>query len=295
MSSTLLGMVDWNGSRDIEGHREYKAQWLVESNDIDDGPSVIFTTAGLPAIGSYWDFGNDLDAWAYCMPDWKITPAVTKEPNELWIVEQTFSTKPMKRCQDTAIENPLSEPARLSGSFVTFSRECMYDRFGDATLSSSFELLRGPSMEMDDARPTVQVGLNFTTLPLSLFSSMLHTVNDATLWGLPARCVKLSNATWTRQLYGTCTFYYTVDYDFDIRYDTFDVDVLDEGSRVLAPGGTPTNPRHFTVYKDLNGENTRCILDGSGEAWDGTGSPGVRHVEKYNESNLLLLGIPTSL
>lgn len=70
----------------------------------------------------------------------------------------------------------------------------------------------------------------------------------------------------------------------------------------------PSNPTHFIRYKDWNGENTRVMLDGLGKpcvrmvrVGTGTGvvgdpgDPGYRIVEKYEEYDHLLLGIPAIL
>ncbi len=64
-----------------------------------------------------------------------------------------------------------------------------------------------------------------------------------------------------------------------------------------------SNPAHFIRMKDKNGENIRVILDGHGVPWDTEGSttgtgddnPGSVFIQKYGESNFLLLGIPTVL
>jgi hypothetical protein len=159
---------------------------------------------------------------------------------------------------------------------------------------------------------------------------MVDTLNDATLWGLAARKIKLSNVSWERLLYGTCDYYYKRVFDFDIDFSTFDRDVLDEGTKVLSGqwdrdtgewvlleiegyGGTPNpdaqRPDHFIRYKDRNDENARVILDGNGLPADsvvlraeetGTGTTETEsgaaariQVKKYEESNFLLLGIPT--
>jgi len=130
-------------------------------------------------------------------------------------------------------------------------------------------------------------------------------------------------------------------------YETFDRELLDEGTKVLkghwgrgmvrlppAQGGImfdeghgwvvddispsytdqnlqivpakeadPDNPSHFIRFKDRNNENARVILNGAGLPWDpsaetsGTADdePGRIRVEKYGESNFLLLGIPAAI
>ena len=213
MSSTLKGRIDWNLKVDKDGHRDYMVKWLCVTDDTADGPERVFFTPGLPAIGATWAYGNDTDAWAFRWPTASVTPVETKEPGNHWIVEHTFSTKPLSRCQDDSIENPLDEPDRLSGTFVKYTEEATVDRNGDAITSSSHEMIRGPMVEFDSNRPTVSIEKNILALPLSTFTPMIDSVNDATLWGLGARKVKLSNAKWKRVLYGTCTFYFIVTYD----------------------------------------------------------------------------------
>ena len=317
MAANVWGRLDWSSSATREGHREHRLVWLVGSL-ISDGPFDIYFATGLPVPGSPWVYGNTNDPWAFCAPDWKIAPFEHQgEPNYLWTVEQTFTTIPRRRCQDDSVEDPLLEPDDISGTFIKYQMEVTRDRFGDPIKSSSHEMIRGKLVERDFNRPTVRIKKNLASLPLSTFAPMIDHVNDATLWGLPARCVKLSNVTWQRSLYAVCNYFYTVTYDFDISYDTFDVEIQDEGSKCLIgyspgsdqfpldPDGTDAetgglnkdNPKNFENFLDIHGNPARCLLDaeGDGTPWDGVDSPGVIDVEHYNEANLLLLDIPTSL
>ena len=320
-------------ARDTEGHRNYSVEHIVKTTDSDDGPTVVLGASGLPVIGSLWNFGNDLDVWAFCYPDMKIRGHEEKkgEPPEYWKVTQKFSTRPLNRCQDETIEDPLLQDQVISGSFVKYTQEISKDRFDDPIKTSSHELIHGPQVEFDFNRPTVRIEQNVATLELALFTAMIDTVNGNTLWGLSSRKIKLSDVSWERKWYGTCNIYYTRVFDFDIDFNTFDRVVLDEGTKVLN-GHWPTknecenagawildkictewpdkdNPSHFTRYKDRNGENTRVILDGKGQPADsfvrlgtgegaGTGTdtdPAAQiFVEYYDESNFLLLGIPTT-
>jgi len=299
MSGINLGMLDLGGVRDKEGHREFDVTWLVQTTNILDGPAVVMhSTAGLPVIGSTYFFGNDIDVWAFCYPNLDVArhPDLPRgEKGYYWTVTQKFSTKPLSRCQDSNIENPLAEPMNLSGGFNKYTYEATRDRFGNFLKSSSHEQFRGSNVERDGNRPTVSIQKNLITLPLSTFAPMVDTVNSSALWGLNKRMIKLSNVSWARKLYGTCTFYYTVTYEFDIRYDTFDPVILDEGSKVLAVGGDKNNPNHFIIWKDINGENARILLDGNGGILLDATNPVSKVAEIYFESNFLSLGIPTSL
>ena len=296
-ASVIGGPKVWNGSRDQEGYRTYKVTLQVETNDPDDGPAIAMTAPGLYSVGSYYNIGNDADLWAFCSPEIDVQPVVQDGPNFIWLVTQTFTNKPQKRCNTTQIEDPLDEPDRIGGSFVKHTYEAVKDRNGEYIKTSSWEQLRGPQVERDGSRPTVWIEKNLSTLPLATYTQYIDAVNDSTLWGLPARTVKLSNVTWSRKTYGTCNYYYQVRYEFEINYNTFDKDVLDEGSKIVCPGGDPNKPSDFILNTDDYGNPVKVILDGSGSAWDptGTAEPGKVHIEHYDETNFLLWDIPSSL
>jgi hypothetical protein len=312
---------------DEEGHRTYYVTYLVRTDDSADGPEVVSGAAGLPAVGSAYSVGNDSNPWAFCRRNEEITIAEDQdhEPAVMWQVEKVFSTLPMTRCQDTSIEDPLLEPDRISGGSVTYTEEAVKDRNGDLILTSSLERIRGPQVEFDAGRHTVHVEQNVADLELDLLAEMLHKLNDATLWGLDARKIKFSKYGWRRLIYGVCDFYYVRLLDFDIRFDGFDRIVPDEGTKVLAgewvddDTGTGSdevdwvyvaedwadkdNPQHFYRFKDPHGDPCRVLLDGAGlpanvrtsETGTGVGTAGEIEIEKYDEDDLLLLGIPTTL
>lgn len=318
---TLKSHRTWEMSRDMEGHRTYIIEFKVIADPLD-GPETVLGTPGLPTVGSTWVVDNDSDLWAFCTPIISIKPHLTDQPNTLWFVRQTFTTKPLNRCQTTTIEDPLDEPDRISGTFVKYTKEATQDRFGNLLKSSSHEIFRGPQVERDYNRPTVRIEQNVADLELDVFTFMIDTLNNATMWGLPAGTIKLSNVPWERKYHGACDVYYTRTLEFDIDPEGFDRDLLDEGTKVLhgdwdrdtgqwvvqdvaGASPDPDNPQHFIRYKDLTGENSRVILDGAGlpantqvvgsEGSGTTGGPYVHNFQLYSRSNFLLLGVPGSL
>ena len=144
MTATLLGSLKSNMTIDKDSHRTYDITWLVESTDVDDGPAVIAFVAGLPLTGTAWTFGNDNDPWATCWPNMKIREVLQDrgEWTGQWTIEQVFTTKPLSRCQTIRIENPIAEPARLSGTFTRYTKEATHDRNGYMLISSSNEFHR---------------------------------------------------------------------------------------------------------------------------------------------------------
>lgn len=236
MSARSIGPISWSMTRDEDGQRDYTVVFRVTSDEVI-GPALALQASDLPQEGDTWSFpeaNGESDEWAWCRYNTKVTPVLSKhEPTKDWDLEFLFSTKPVKRCQDTQIEDPLLIPPKISGSFVRYTEEAAYDRFGYPILNSAFEMMRGPKVEFDGNRPQVKIEMNVAQLNLALVQAMVDKLNAYPLWGLPRRCIKLSAAPWERKFYGTCNVYFTYTLEFDIRYDTFDRVLLDEGTKVL--------------------------------------------------------------
>jgi hypothetical protein len=274
----------WSMTRDTDGNRKYKFVTLVISDDPKDGPATVLQTAGIPIPGDYWIIDNDADLWATCKLDAEVKPLVTNEPNYQWEVTQTFDTKADdKKCKDQQLEDPLLIPDRISGGFTRYQEEATEDRDGNPIENSAHEQFRGPQVEFDKNRPSVKIAQNVPDLELGLFSSMIDNVNTDPLWGLGPRCIKLSNVTWERKFYGQCYRYFERTLEFEIRYDGFDRDLLDEGTKVLnghwkdprtsdqwvvdniaGAAPDPSNPKHFIRFVDRRGNPSKVILDGHG-------------------------------
>jgi hypothetical protein len=325
MTTKFKGWTQWRGSRDEGGHRTYTLKTYITSNSSGDGPVRVFHTPGLPVPGSVWALGNDLDAYAWCRPNMELDPVVTEEPNFNWVVTNTFSTKPPNReeqkynpqfCYDQEIQDPLLVPPQISGGAQKFQREAVLDMNGKMIRNSAWELVRGPQNEWDESRPTITIQQNFADFTfIKAAYAFVDCVNQDTMWGLDPRCIKLSNVSWERKFWGQCLKYFTRTLSFDIKYDTFDRTLMDEGTKVIKGywDKDPTsrtygqyiklasdlkNPSNFIRFKDFNGENAKVILDGQGYPLGGDGmspgKPGQIFVQKYVGVDLLSLGVPSS-
>ena len=307
----------WGGNRTSEGNREYFVTRLVKASNSEVGPATVMFASGLPAIGDTWNFTGESDGWAFCTPERDVSLYNHSEgdPHEWWEVTDKYTTAhdALKRCQDENIDDPLLEPAEVSGSFVKMQREATHDKDGIAIVTPSQQLIRGPQVEFDENRPTVRISQNYSSLGLETFAPMVDTVNDAPLWGLAPRTIKLSNVSWSRKVYGKCGYFYNRGYDFDIMYNTFDRTILREDTRVLnghwdagnwildnvdGSPPDPTKPSHYIQYKDSQGDAATAIVTSGGRPWSGvyaySGGPPYITIQKYTETNFLLLGIPTS-
>lgn len=327
----------WSGDVDEDNYRTYKVTHLVLSQG-GDGPANVLRCPGLPRTGSPWIYGNDVDVWVWCRPNKTVQLHNGKQGeirgrtghDIIYAVESTYSNKPLKQCHEYSFEDPILEPPKVSGSFVTYQEEATHDRFNRPIVSSSWEQIRGPSVEFDRSRPTVEISMNVLIFSLPLVAAMMDTVNDSMLWGLYPRMIKLSRVSWERLFYGECYVYYRLNLGFDVNYDTFDRIVQDEGQKVLSGywnpsnlsqwvvrvvGDTyadPLNPNHFIKAVDPDGNPMHMVLDGYGKPAGTlitsvdprTGQPstganpecseiGNILIQRYHESNFLLLGIPT--
>lgn len=311
------GSYRWRMTRDEAGYREYQLGIRVMAEP-EDGPANVLRTPGLPVPGYPWAIRNDFDFWAWCRANCTVDPEADDdgEPTQVWGLGFTFSNKPPtpqnNRCHDQEITDPLLEPQKVSGGSTRFQKEAQYDRFGNPIINSAFELIRGPNVEFDANRPTVRIEQNVINLQLGLLASMVDSINDAPLWGLDQYRIKFSNYTWDRKYYKLCSIYYTRVLDFEITFDSWDRDVLDEGTKALRGhwglggaegdgwvlddiGGQPPdpfNPGHFDKYLDRKGTPGRCILDGLGVPIEAVADAGAIHVEYYPSTNFLLLGVP---
>lgn len=305
MAAVSKGRIRWSLRRDDEGYRNYEVVSRVVTTDYLDGPQQVMTASGLLAIGSAYSYGNDFDPWATCYPTMDVSPVVDKEPNKQWDVTQFFSNRPLKRCQDTTIESPFMEPAKLSGSFMRRTKLITEDRNGNPILSSGLDTIQG--ITRDDSKPTVVIEQNVASIDLDQFDEFMNSLNDAELWGLPARCVKLSNIVWSRRLFGICNYYYTRRFEFEIDRNTWDESkILDRSFQKFDTKRHPTaandsplrdDPNNYVRIRDKNGEvvpDPLC-MDGFGNInTDPYTSPAyIPKVEKYDEKNLLELGIPS--
>lgn len=295
VSELVPGQHTWSCQRDAEGHREYRIKHLVRITCDEQepsgtgtagppnlGPATALLTPGLPQPGDVWNFDGDSDPWAFCRQQASVTSYRDGQRNLFAWVEQTFSTRPdPRRCLDQQQGDPLDEPVQVSVSFQKYQEEGTEDRFGQPIVSSSHEQIRGPENTWDATRFQVKIRMNVAELNLPLFDAAKNSVNHAPLWGLPRRCVKFSEFGATKNYYGSCSVYYTLDMTFDADGRTWDRDLLDEGTKVLHGHWHPTthhwvldnidgvppdphNPAHFQLFQDRQGNPCRVILNGGG-------------------------------
>lgn len=323
MATTIVpGHRTWSMTRDGEGHREYTLTWLIEAAPTD-GPANVLQTAGLPQPGDFWHIDDDIDFQAVCRPEITITPLIDNEPNKHWHVVQKYSTRGWDKCYlidlgtgTALLDNPLFEPAKVTGGFTRFTQEASEDKDGNPILNSAHELIRGPQNEWDAGRPFIQFEQNIEAadFDIEVLFGMQDTVNSVSMWGLDPRVVKLSDISFEEMYFRDCTIYYKRVLYFEIAFETWDRYVLDEGTKVLnghwdkntdewvvrniglfGLGVVPdsSNPAHFIRATDRYGSPMRVVLNSAGVPATSEADAGRIFIQKYAEANHLSLGLPT--
>lgn len=290
-----VGLYDWWLDEGDDGHLDYTVVWLCVTTDPTDGPQTIRAASGIPTAGSVYVFGS---TYVYARRP-KQTKRVSTDPGDRrrWYVTQVFSTRPLTRVDLSGpVGNPLLEPPKIRGSALKYMRRFSVDRNGDPILSSSGERYTGPEVEDDDNNLRIVITQNVASVNLLTFRTVLKTTpwNSATLWGLPEKTIRFTDFDVEKLYLGDSTAYYSQTLTFEIGGD-FARQVLDEGTMEFV-GTDRANPKHYARVKDGRGENLKKVpLDGNGGVLTDLTSPVFNSVELKGTSNLLLLGIPSSI
>lgn len=326
------GPYKWSLESDVEGFRRYEVYYKVQIDPTIHGPYTAWRCPGLPVVGSPWTEFGDPDPLAFFTNEGRCTLDETQKQgeNSFYDVVLVASTKPTGVCPENTGGNQLLVPDRVKLRTVNYQKEGVYDFLGQPIVNSAWEQIRGPQNEWDAHRLQVVVEQNVPNLEQNLIDSLMHTLNDAPMWGQGERQVKLSDVEVDEKFHLNCERYYVRRLVFDISRE-FDRCFLDEGTKCLRgrwdknPSSPtygayilgeyvnplvpalpipvdPNNPRDFIRYKDWNGEPARTLLR-NGRPVDVSGSttgtaddtPGTICVGYYPQGNLFQLGVPTDL
>ena len=289
MSAAVHGSapVDWDMQSDDEGHRDYNVQWDVDS-DLLASPDVALLASGLPTPGAAMTAIGGTDAWAFYQRKGSARLKSVEGSKKRWRVTTVFSTRPVRRCQTSQFDDPLSEPHKIRGGFNRFTKEVREDYLGDAILNSAKEPITG--VQRDFNRPTLELEMNVAWIDLEFLAGYMDSINDDTWWDQSPRTIKCCSFSWDWVLYGTCYRYFRCSFGFELNPDTWKFRLLDQGNMVLVAG---SNPPRYRRAKDAYEETVRVLLDGAGNATTDPTYLAPFHV--YPEKDFSAVGWPVTL
>ena len=257
-------------------------------------------TLGVPSRGMTWAFGAN-DAYAACTGELDLSQEFTDDDqSKFWIAKTKFAPVAQQNGGSQG-SNPTLDPPTVSGGTEQQRFLRSVDKDGNRLENSAHEPLIGDAVSRDIATPTVEISMNQLDCPVDNLDQYINHVNSSALWGFESREVKLVGCSWDKQLFTTLDFvlvYYRVTYTFKCDATGFDDNIIDEGTKVLIPGGDKDDPGQFrraTVEGTDEKESNPILLDGNGSRLAPGDNPVFLTYEIEPEANFLSLGIPTEL
>lgn len=307
MTATVRGIaaVNRDGVIDADRDREYRVVYYVQTDDRDDGPLTARTAFGIPDIGDIYITGNDADVSAVVVSK----RATQRESPYEWEVEVVYSTDTDR--EPPPSDSPLDEPPRVSIS--SQSRRVLvpgYFNNPSERLTRTYELgivntageYYDPQPEIDIAEPVLVVERNYATVDIPLLLSISNCVNASEFYGVEARKLRMGAPRITSAFDRSIGTYWNVVFEMAYKWDTWDVQLLSQGTYSLyALGGGEYEPRQFLDKQGhprigLLDENGYALNASDGDEWrgvyyDGGDEPYYQTFRVYGEIDFNSLGI----
>ena len=243
---------------DGEGWKTYTATYDVTCTDPYELPDDVSFAAGVPSWGDYFTWGSGGNYNAFC--NGKHIARDSKDASNLqWVVTCTFTNKPGARRSRNAGNvptSPLDEPWKVGGSFVSGTRVTNIDKDGLPIITSGLE---PKYFDVPDGYDTLSLEGSSLIMPLTTRAQAVLHANSATIWGLTARQVFLSQWQWQELFHGSAS-YFTHRLEFWLKYAGWNEVWLNEGTQEYV-SGNPAGKRIVPIIatNDAAGRQTRYL------------------------------------
>lgn len=221
-----------SGSRDSKGLNVWNAMYRVQTDDPFDGPEVVANASALPALYSRYTIPtlNDSD------PNALLTSRKPREEGDSrksWVVTCEYRNDAIEDLEDP--DNPLLDADKFSFGFEQFQTIARQSLFDGKRLLNSVDEVFTPPPEVDQSRPVFRVVRNEAIINTAFWSDMLDSVNIATWKGLAPRTVKFQSITSGEIQRRNDIDFYTVNYEFHVNPETWDLRILNQARRFWDP------------------------------------------------------------
>ena len=269
------------GSINAQWQRTYTRVFIVETNDVKDGPYAVRTavdpntSTAIPSIGN--SYTNSTGAYAATETDtgsFVQSIEVAEDGGSSsggmqWLVTVKYGPYDATQFSATAVDWPI----RVSFGGNHYDKVVWFDQAGNAIRNSAGDPFDSP-ITRDDTRSVITVERNelVSAFDLTLAESYRDKVNNATWNGFDAKTVKCSSiTTGPPQQDANGAIFYVVTYVFEIDRDTWKKSLLDQGLCQL----DSSSPARQTPITDANGQPvTEAVpLDGSGHRLASNATP----------------------
>jgi len=278
MSVADIGFLTVTGTDTEDFHRQYDVVVQVTCTSESDGPQTVLNgVRNTMPYGSSFVYGNHSDPYATLRA---IRNARRTEKRVVWHVDVQYSTKGSQRDPNDQPGDPLSWAWKVRGAFGSGQKWLTKDRNGRALVNSADEPFED-TPPIDDPLLILSLEKNTPTIDLDQWAEARGKVNDATLWGLQARRVRLMQWTWDIAYAGSGQPYVQNKFEVSINFDGYYYQPLDMGFRektgladnngfpkyttITVNGELPTKPQF------LDGFGSRLLLNIPPVYFDGIG------------------------
>lgn len=242
---------------DKELNRTYTSSYLVANTPLYTSPSEVINASGIPNYWLPYTWNNITDPYAV-FSNLDVDPR-DQDPGNAgvrlrdWIVTVTHSTKdPPQRDPNIPRGNPINEPPRLAGSFLTRMITAVRDK-DDNPIVNTAKMPFDPPLQTEDSMDTLQIEYNTKTINLKQRSEYRNTVNSVAMWGLQPRQIKLTRWAWSVR-YVPGYDYIRHQFEFNINYESFFLDPVNQ------PGGDQNYQGYYTLVANRGYDE---LIDGN--------------------------------
>lgn len=203
----------------------YKRKWIIQRDTSADTLFIVLSTSGLPLVYEVYPE----DTRALCT-NIEATPT-GDETGTLWEAEATYSTQFDNQQQS----NPILRPPLYSCQSQQYTRPVARDTDGTPIMNLAGDYY-DPPPEMDDARGTIIVSKNQSSLPLAQMNYVNAINSDQFFNNGPGTWKLNAISSGNIQTEGGTTFY-TVTYEFAYRPEGWQPRLLEIGYNGLTADG----------------------------------------------------------
>ena len=274
----------------------YRRRFLVTTSNSLVGPLAVLNAPGLPPRFSPYTTSTEFD---------NTVRVIERSPRRIgpnqWHVDVVYSTL---HGDEEQAQNPIGKPPEIRFDFVDFRvpipGEVTPESPGDPTevvwtkglATSAGEVFNPPAM-MDESRPRLTVVRNEIVLDVPLIIEYQNAVNTDVFFGAQPRQARVNGISATRQQERGVR-YWRVKYVFTFKRDTWDIQLLDQGTYYCPGGGTCTREdgEEFTTKGGVPGMGN---LDGDGDKLAANLPAKFIRATVYKERAFSVLNIPQTL
>lgn len=277
--------------------RRYTTTWIVDSDDLLDGPNKVTLDPRIPRFGDYFQFGNDWDLLAVVV-DKTATPDPKRRTRWTCTVQYSSALEGQAEAQQQDIATPLDLRPKFQGRPYVFRRVVEQDANGKPYANSAGDLFDPPEEE-EISWHLLTMTRNEASVRWAL-NEIKGKTNLATLWGQPPGRIKLDDWSWSQDWHGTRPIY-PHTYTFLVSgKDGFSIEKLDRGFYELVDDkdqpklSNGSYPKIRRRIRDAEGNalEKESFLDGQGKVLDPSKPPVKIPFEKFQKADFSQLQLP---